>query len=139
MLMLDRDPWVGLANEGLCARLQVPASDAEGGPVYELGERQWDMPEPRRLLEYIVIHKGLIEDFEVTRKFAHLDQRALRLNSRCLIGEDREGRLILPAFEDVTAPARVFGKPMKRCRRAAKTPQIGSGKVASTDDWTETP
>ncbi len=104
LLVLDQDLRVVLANRAFLATFQVSKEETEGSRVFDLGDRQWDVPELRPLLEEVLSRGTSFEDFEVTLDFPTLGRRTLRLNARRLRGEGNEAELILLAFEDVTTP-----------------------------------
>jgi len=102
-LVLDADLRVVSANPAFYRLFQVSPSETVGRYVYQLGNRQWDIPALRQLLETILPQNTHFEDFEVTFPFEHIGLRTLRLNGRRIHGEHGETpRLILLAIEDIT-------------------------------------
>ena len=69
--------------------------------IYELGDRQWDIPALRKLLEEILPKNSVFQDFVVDADFPLIGRRTMLLNARRL---PREGHkdLILLALEDIT-------------------------------------
>lgn len=102
LLVLDAQLRVVQANRSFFQTFQVTPEATLGRPLYELGNRQWDIPELHRLLTDILPHNTCLEDFEVTHGFERLGQRTMRLNARRLYREDGSPRLILLAIEDIT-------------------------------------
>ena len=51
LLVLDADLRVLMANRAFCETFQVPSGEAVGQLIYDLGNRQWDIPKLRELLE----------------------------------------------------------------------------------------
>jgi chemotaxis protein methyltransferase CheR len=45
LLVLDSDLTIRFANRSLCDTFAVAPEDAVGRKLYELGHRQWDIPE----------------------------------------------------------------------------------------------
>ncbi len=70
--------------------------------IYDLGNRQWDIPQLRILLENILPEKSIITNFEITYRFSHIGVRTISINARELIEEDASQRLILISFDDIT-------------------------------------
>jgi diguanylate cyclase (GGDEF)-like protein len=70
--------------------------------VYELGDRQWDIPKLREMLEEILSKKIAFEDFEVEHEFPALGRRTMLLNARKILGGTSRTEMILLAIEDIT-------------------------------------
>jgi PAS domain S-box-containing protein len=102
LLVLDRDLKVVSANETFYRTFQVSAEQTEGRYVYEIGDRPWDIPELRRLLEDILPHDTSFEGFEVEHDFPHVGRRTMLLNARRIYREAEETELILLAIMDIT-------------------------------------
>jgi PAS domain-containing protein len=54
LLVLDKDLRVAKANPVFLSTFQVRPDDTVGQLIYDLGNRQWDVPALRRLLEKVV-------------------------------------------------------------------------------------
>jgi len=105
LLILDPCLRVTLANSAFCRLFQITASEAEGKLIYDLGKKQWDIPELRILLDEIIQHNQRADDFEVCHSFPHLGTRTMCINARRI--EPHEGEyLILLAIEDVSEKKR---------------------------------
>lgn len=66
--------------------------------IYDLGNKQWDIPELKKLLEEILPERKLIHDYEVTHNFPIIGQRTMLLNARQIDSI----QLIILAIEDIT-------------------------------------
>ncbi|MEB3213179.1 MAG: hypothetical protein VKL39_17640 [Leptolyngbyaceae bacterium] len=73
-----------------------------GRQIYEVGDRQWDIPTLRELLEDILPSNTSFSDFEVEHDFELLSMRTLLLNARQVYRPTNQSELILLAIEDVT-------------------------------------
>jgi hypothetical protein len=73
-----------------------------GRQLYELGNRQWDIPKLRELLETILPRNQILEDFEVEHDFPGIGKRKMLLNARRITGKMGGTQTILLAIEDVT-------------------------------------
>jgi two-component system CheB/CheR fusion protein len=100
MLVLDAGLRVVLANSAFYRTFQVTPDATQGRLLYELGNRQWDIPALRTLLGKILSHNAVFNDFEVTHSFETIGQRTLRLNARRIFGEPGLDELILLAIEE---------------------------------------
>jgi two-component system CheB/CheR fusion protein len=89
---------VSAANDSFYRAFQVRREDTENRLIYELGNREWDIPELRRLLENVLPTDKQFADFEVEHQFEQIGRRVMLLNARRLDAE----QLILLAIEDVT-------------------------------------
>lgn len=102
LLILHEDLRVHSANHAFYDTFEVDPAETEGRMVYDLGDRQWDIPELRRLLGEVLPDNEFFEDFEVEHEFAALGRRTMLLNARRV----DHLQLILLAIEDVTARRR---------------------------------
>jgi two-component system, chemotaxis family, CheB/CheR fusion protein len=101
LLVLDADLRVQSANKSFYETFRATAEDTEGRVLYELGDRQWDIPDLRRLLTELLLQKEILDDFQVEHNFKEIGLRTLLLNAR-IIQQNSEGPLILLAIEDIT-------------------------------------
>jgi two-component system CheB/CheR fusion protein len=90
------------ANASFYETFGVTPETTEGQLLYELGNRQWDLPELRRLLEEILPRHEVVSDYEVVHEFEQIGRRTMLLNARRLAGTEPGGPMILLAIEDVT-------------------------------------
>jgi two-component system CheB/CheR fusion protein len=103
LLVLDKELRVVSANQAFYRSFQRVPAETEGRFIYELGNRQWDIPELRHLLEEILPQGTVFQDFEVSRDFERIGRRIMLLNGRRFVGNGKEIELILLAIEDVTS------------------------------------
>ena len=102
VLVLDADLQVISANRAFLSTFRMAHGKTQGQLVYDLGNRQWDIPGLRKLLEKLLPINSVVEDFVISHEFESIGFRTLRLNAR-MVGEESEPRVILLAFEDITA------------------------------------
>ena len=67
LLVLDKNLRVKTANNAFYETFQVNEKETEGSLIYDLGNKQWNIPELRTLLEKILPEKTRFKDFEVVR------------------------------------------------------------------------
>ena len=101
LLVLDGDLRVISANSAFYQVFQGVPQETENRLIYELGNRQWDVPALRKLLEEILPKERVFQDFAVDADFPHIGRRTMLLNARRL-PRDEHKDLILLALEDVT-------------------------------------
>jgi two-component system CheB/CheR fusion protein len=99
VLILDADLRVLVANPVFYNSFQVIRENTVNRAIFELGNKQWNIPALRTLLEKIVQQKARVDDFEVTHSFEHLGERVMILNARRL---NTKQSLIFLTIEDVT-------------------------------------
>ncbi len=101
ILVLDQGLHVTMANPVFYKSFQVSLDETKGRLIYDLGNRQWDIPRLRDLLREITTRNTRIDGFEVRHKFQHLGLRHMILNARRI--EPLGGtQMILLSIEDVT-------------------------------------
>lgn len=102
LLVLDPDLKVLTANEEFMRTFKVSRSETIGQKLYELGNRQWDIPQLRDLLEKILPTNNPVLDFEVEHNFPHIGQKLMLLNAHRIELEGSYKDRILLAIEDIT-------------------------------------
>jgi PAS domain S-box-containing protein len=107
LLVLDADLRVRRANRSFYKTFQVTQEDTDGRLVYNLGNRQWDIPALRRLLEEILPQNTTFDDFEVVQNFESIGRKVMLLNARRVYRESNHSESILLAIEDITARRRL--------------------------------
>jgi two-component system CheB/CheR fusion protein len=99
LLVLTADLRVRVANPAFYHTFQVRPAETEGQLIYQLDHGQWDIPALRTLLEELLPHNTVFNDYEVTQTFERIGPRTMLLNARRLDAV----QLILLAMEDITA------------------------------------
>jgi PAS domain S-box-containing protein len=102
LVVLDAQLRVVAANPSFYRTFQATPQETEGRFLYDLGNRQWDIPRLRELLEKIIPEKSVFEDFEVEHDFPHIGVKTMLLNARLLPGRAGRPDMILLAIEDIT-------------------------------------
>ncbi|MBN2417769.1 MAG: sigma 54-interacting transcriptional regulator [Deltaproteobacteria bacterium] len=102
LVVLDSDLKVLKANDSFYRTFEVKQEETEGVLIYNLGNRQWDIPRLRELLEDILPHNYAFNDFEVEHTFESIGHKIMHLNARRIYREFNSASLILIAIEDVT-------------------------------------
>ncbi|MDX6612126.1 MAG: two-component system, LuxR family, sensor kinase FixL [Blastocatellia bacterium] len=102
LVILDSDLRVTSASRSFYRSFKVTREETEGRLIYELGDRQWDIPVLRKLLEEILPAHTEFDGFEVDHLFPRVGRRVILLNARQVVTEERSATMILLAIEDVT-------------------------------------
>ncbi|MDD4901392.1 MAG: PAS domain-containing protein [Patescibacteria group bacterium] len=103
-LILDKNLRVAAANETFYQLFKVSRSETEDKYIYDIGNKQWNIPSLKKLLEEIVPRDTFFKDFEVDHVFPVVGRKIILLNARQIFGaQDRAlPQLILLAMEDTT-------------------------------------
>jgi len=102
LLLLHSDLTVSRANDAFYQVFQVSPKETENRNLYELGNRQWNIPKLRELLEEILPNRTEVHDFLVEHEFPQIGYRKIMINARRFYGDDRGVERIAVAFEDIT-------------------------------------
>jgi transcriptional regulator with GAF, ATPase, and Fis domain len=102
LIVLDPDLKVVTANHTFYRTFNVKPDETEGVLIYDLGNRQWNIPRLRKLLEEILPQNTSFHDFEVEHTFETIGTKIMHLNARRIYGEGDQTNMILLAIEDVT-------------------------------------
>jgi len=107
LVVLDAGLRILSANRAFYRVFQVMPEETEGRLFYELGNRQWDIPELRRLLEDILPQNTVFDDYQIEHNFPHIGPRTMLLNARRISREANKTDMILLGIEDITERKRV--------------------------------
>jgi PAS domain S-box-containing protein len=102
LIALDQDLMVVSVNRSFYEFFKVKPEETIGQLIYDLGNKQWDIPRLRELLETILPEKTSFDDYEVEHDFATIGRRIMLLNARQIVRAMGKERIILMAIEDVT-------------------------------------
>ncbi len=103
LLVLDSQLRVVLANRSFYSTFKVEPEATIGEFLYDLGNKQWEIPALRKLLEEILPENSVFNDYEMTHKFQTIGKRTMLINARRVFSELNQFELILLAIEDITA------------------------------------
>ncbi|MEI9990606.1 MAG: PAS domain-containing protein [Rhizomicrobium sp.] len=102
LLVLDRNLNITSANRAFYQTFRTSAEETEGCLIYDLGNRQWDIPALRTLLESVIPHRASVEGFEVEHDFPTIGRRTMLVNARKIYRPGEHDGFILLAIEDVS-------------------------------------
>ena len=102
LLVLNADLRVTSASRSFYQTFKVTPEKTMGQLIYELDNRQWDIPRLRDLLEHILPEHTTIEGFEVEHDFPSIGRRVMLLNARRIYREFNHTDLVLLVIEDIT-------------------------------------
>lgn len=102
LLILDRKLNIFSANRAFYQTFRTSREETEGCLIYDLGNRQWDIPALRNLLESVIPHRASVEGFEVEHNFPMIGRRTMLVNARKILRPGEHDGFILLAIEDVS-------------------------------------
>ena len=128
LVVMDASLRIISANESFYDSFLVKPEETEGKLIYDLGNRQWDIPKLRELLEEVLPKNTRFNDFEVNYEFPQLGKRIMLLNASRLYDKGQKTQMILLAIEDITERKRLEYEMVSsevRYRRLFETAQDG--------------
>ncbi|MEI6608946.1 MAG: PAS domain-containing protein [Deltaproteobacteria bacterium] len=147
LLILDSDLKIISANRNFYTAFKVSPGETIGKFIYELGNKQWDIPKLRDLLETILPKKEAFNDFEVDHVFQYIGHKVMLLNARQVYRQDINSKTILLAIEDITEHKRlenilaeseyVFRRTYETANDAIFLLEKSEGKIAHANPATE--
>ena len=102
LVILTQNLQVMKANKAFYDTFRAVPAETEGRLIYDLGNRQWNIPKLRELLENILPAHATFRDFEVTHEFEHVGRKVMLLNAAEIFNPNAQARTILLAIEDTT-------------------------------------
>ncbi len=102
LLVLNRKLRIKSANKAFYKTFQVNEAETEGKMIYDLGNKQWDIPALRSLLEKVLPQKRSFREYEVELYFPAIGQRKMLLNAKEITRKSSNEKLILLGILDIT-------------------------------------
>lgn len=102
LIVLDKNLRIKSANKSFYKIYNTKVEETEGMLLFNLGNKQWDIPRLRELLEEILPKNSHFHNFEITHTFPGIGEKTMVLNARRIIQKKNHEELILLAIADVT-------------------------------------
>ena len=128
LIALDQDLRVVTVSRSFYEVFKVKPEETVGQLIYDLGNKQWNIPKLRELLETILPQKTTFDNYEVEHDFATIGRRIMLLNARQIQRVLGKERIILLAIEDITERKRLedlLTESEERYRRIFETASDG--------------
>lgn len=103
LVVLDRNFKIVTANAAFYEMFRSERDEAEHHSFFEIGDRQWDIPELKRLLRKVLPKNDRVIDFQVDYRFPGNGRRRLLLNAQCVPSDGIRVESILISINDVTS------------------------------------
>ncbi|MFV5692155.1 CheR family methyltransferase [Flavobacterium sp. LT1R49] len=110
MLILNKNFHVISANKSFYKKFLVDKEETEGKLLFDLGNKQWNIPKLGQVLNEIISKNNSFENFEVTHTFSGIGEKIMLLNAHLIIQKTNKEQLILLAIEDITDRSRYYLK-----------------------------
>jgi two-component system, cell cycle sensor histidine kinase PleC len=123
LIALDQDLRVVTASRSFYEVFKVKPEETLGQLIYDLGNKQWNIPKLRELLENILPQKATFDNYEVEHDFATIGRRIMLLNARQIQRVLGKERVILLAIEDIT-PRREIENGLEKARKELEATKI---------------
>ena len=102
LLVIDGKTRVRSANPAFYKTFQMTPDETENRLLCDLGNRQWDIPPLRTLLEELLSNRDDLSGYQVEHEFEHIGRRTMLMNAHTIRRVGGRADEILLAFEDVT-------------------------------------
>jgi PAS domain S-box-containing protein len=122
LIALDQYLRVVSASRSFYEFFKVKPEETVGKLIYDLGNKQWDIPKLRELLETILPQKATFDNYEVEHDFTTIGRRVMLLNARQIHRVLGKERIILLAIEDITE-RREIEKGLEKTRQELQLTQ----------------
>ncbi|MDD2583021.1 MAG: ATP-binding protein [Desulfuromonadaceae bacterium] len=102
LVVLDSDLKIVTANHSFYDTFKVAPEETIGNYIYDIGNRQWDIPKLRVLFEDILPNDTVFNGYEVDHNFPGIGRKIILLNARQIFRKNIGSHIILLAMEDIT-------------------------------------
>ncbi len=99
LIVLDASLDVVAVSKSFYQQFEVTQDDTVGHNLFDLGNKQWDIPLLRQMLNEVLLDKTEFEDYTVRHNFPNIGVREMKLNARRIDNEVSEPSLILLAID----------------------------------------
>ncbi len=100
LVVLDSELRVVSTNNSFYVTFKVEEKETIGTMIYDMGIKQLDIPDLRKLFNEILPLKKQVNDYEVEHEFETIGLKTMVLNARQIILD--KGMIILLAIEEIT-------------------------------------
>ena len=102
LIVMNSDLKILFANSGFYNTLKTLSEETIGHSIYDLGNRQWNSPELRRLFDELLSLNTSFIDYEAAGDFPHVGYKVFLLSAKQVIWESTSTNIILLSIEDIT-------------------------------------
>jgi C4-dicarboxylate-specific signal transduction histidine kinase len=102
LVVLSSNLKILTANHSYYETFKVTPEATIGNFIYDVGNRQWDIPKLRVLFEDILPNNTVFNGYEVEHDFPGIGRKVILLNARQITRKNIGSHIILLAMEDIT-------------------------------------
>ena len=102
LIVLDANLKIQNVNKSFYDTFKVNEKETIGTLIYDLGNKQWDIPKLRELLDEVLTKKQDFMNYEMEHNFQQIGQKSMLLNAKRIFRKDIGTETILLAIEDIT-------------------------------------
>lgn len=117
MLVLSKDFYVRSANKSFYEKFLAIKEETVGKYLFDLGERQWEIPALYKLLNSFVAKNIDFQNFEVRQIFPGIGAKLMLLNARLIVRSTQREKLILLSIDDITERSQLDLKEKELLKR----------------------
>ncbi|MGZ3895048.1 MAG: chemotaxis protein CheB [Bacteroidia bacterium] len=110
MLVLNEKLQVKSASKSFYKKFHARKEETEGKLIFDLGEKQWKIPELAKLLADVCSKNKDFDNFEVTHVFPGIGEKTMLLNAHKIVQRNHKEQLILLAIIDITERSLLYKK-----------------------------
>ena len=129
MLVLDNQLCIKSANTSFYKMFRVNKAETEGIPLFELGNKQWEIPKLHVLLENILTKDSHFENLEVEHVFPRIGEKVMLLNASRIIQKSHREQLILLAIQDITERSIRYREEKEYLKKDIREHKAGTQKL----------
>jgi two-component system CheB/CheR fusion protein len=102
LLVIDSQLRIKTANPAFYRMFHTYPDETENKFIYDLGNKNWNIPRLRKVLEEVLSKDKPLQNFEVEHDFPTIGRKIFVLNARRIRQETEDSQLILLSMADVT-------------------------------------
>jgi len=128
LVVLDQGLKIISVSRSFYDIFKVKPEETIGQLIYDVGNRQWDVPKLKELLENILPKSASFDNFEIEHDFPGLGKRIMLLNARQIPRPSGKPNIILLAIEDITESKKILDGFREEIRRLEALKRTASAR-----------